>query len=275
MTEAREQSRAHRRNLTGRSSTQGVEPARPGERNGNAARDEASDKMNSSEHDPTGQAAEAAEHDPQGAPAAAEEAEALPEDAVGQTTDPETASSHDSECDEGDAGMEGETPADSWATDRQEAAPTPQDPEELRAERDRARDRHLRLAADFDNYRKRTEGRLRQRWDRAQADLVSRMLEPLDDLLRVTALEPESASVEAIVEGVDLVERKFFRVLDEAGVEVVDPEGEEFDPNTMEAMMSVPAGSEEEDDTVERVFQRGYTFKGLLVRPARVSVYKA
>ena len=221
--------------------------------------DEASDKMNSSEHDPTGRTAEAAEHDPQGAPAPAEEAEALSEDAVGQTTDP----------------TEGEPPADSWAADGEEPAPTPEDPEELRAERDQARDRHLRLAADFDNYRKRTEDRLRQRWDRAQADLVSRMLDPLDDLLRVTALEPESASVEAIVEGVDLVERKFFRVLEEAGVEIVDPEGEEFDPNTMEAMMRMPAGSEEEDDMVERVFQRGYTFKGLLVRPARVSVYKA
>ena len=220
--------------------------------------------MNSSEHDPAGQAAES---DPQGAPAPARE-EA---DAVGRTADPETESSHD----EGVPGMVCETPADSSAADGEEPPPAPENPEEMRVERDQARDRHLRLAADFDNYRKRTEDRLRQRWDRAQADLLSRMLDPLDDLLRVTALEPETASVEAIVEGVDLVERKFFRVLEEAGVEVVDPEGEEFDPNTMEAMMRVPAGSEEQDDMVERVFQRGYTFKGLLVRPARVSVYKA
>lgn len=147
---------------------------------------------------------------------------------------------------------------------------------ELEAERDRLRDQHLRLAADFDNFRKRTEERLRQRWSRAQADLVACFLDPLDDLRRVTALEPEStASVEAIVEGVDLVERKFFRALEEAGVEVVDPEGEGFDPNTMEAMMRVPAESEEDDDTVASVFQRGYTLKGLLIRPARVSVFKA
>ncbi|MXX34330.1 MAG: nucleotide exchange factor GrpE [Gemmatimonadetes bacterium] len=147
---------------------------------------------------------------------------------------------------------------------------------ELEAERDRLRDQHLRLAADFDNFRKRTEDRLRQRWNRAQADLVARFLEPLDDLRRVTALEPEStASVDAIVEGVDLVERKFFRALEEAGVEVVDPEGEGFDPNTMEAMMRVSAESEDDDDTVASVFQRGYTLKGILIRPARVSVFKA
>lgn len=147
---------------------------------------------------------------------------------------------------------------------------------ELEAERDRLKDRHLRLAADFDNFRKRTEDRLRQRWNRAQANLVARFLDPLDDLRRVTALEPEStASVDAIVEGVDLVERKFFRALEDAGVEVVDPEGDGFDPNTMEAMMRVPAGTEEDDDTVASVFQRGYTMKGILIRPARVSVFKA
>ncbi|MCY3810071.1 MAG: nucleotide exchange factor GrpE [Gemmatimonadetes bacterium] len=144
----------------------------------------------------------------------------------------------------------------------------------LRRERDRYRDRHLRLAADFDNYRKRTEDRLGQRWDLAQAELVGRLLDPLDDLLRVTALEPESASVEAIVEGVEMVERKFLQVLEEAGVEIVDPLGEPFDPNTMEAMMRVPPESDDLEDTVERVFQRGYALRGHLVRPARVSVYK-
>ncbi len=223
--------------------------------------------MNSSEHESPDPTAEAPESEPRDDPGDTDVgAEATSRDPVGQSVSPET----DSESHTGDFG----TPGDQ-ADDGEGPTPIPEDPDELRAERDQARDRHLRLAADFDNYRKRTEDRLRQRWDRAQADLVSRMLEPLDDLLRVTALEPESASVEAIVEGVDLVERKFFSVLEEAGVEVVDPEGEQFDPNTMEAMMRVPAGSEEHDDLVERVFQRGYTFKGLLVRPARVSVYKA
>ena len=172
----------------------------------------------------------------------------------------------------GDSGVAAggsEPPREPEQADEEDAA------ERLRAERNKSRDQHLRLAADFDNYRKRTEDRLRQRWNSAQADLLSRFLDPLDDLLRVTALEPETASVEAIVEGVDLVERKFFRVLEDIGVEIVDPAGETFDPNTMEAMMQVPAESEDDDETVAQVFQRGYAMKGLLVRPARVSVYKA
>ena len=159
-----------------------------------------------------------------------------------------------------------------------EAAADPEvgEVEDLRAERDQWRDRHLRLAADFDNYRKRSDERMLVRWDRAQADLVSRLLDPLDDLLRISELDHEtSANAEAVVEGAGLVERKFFRILEDVGIEVVNPEGEPFDPNTMEAMMRAPAESEEDDDMVERVFQKGYVLKGQLLRPARVSVYKA
>ena len=196
------------------------------------------------------------------------------------------AQGHDAVADQ--PGDSADDPADGAATAREEAPDAEgaadgedvgdedaaDESDRLRRERDRYRDRHLRLAADFDNYRKRTEDRLGQRWDLAQADLVGRLLDPLDDLLRVTALEPESASVEAIVEGVEMVERKFLQVLEEAGVEIVDPLGEPFDPNTMEAMMRVPPESDDLEDTVERVFQRGYALRGHLVRPARVSVYK-
>lgn len=148
--------------------------------------------------------------------------------------------------------------------------------DELRAERDQWRDRHLRLAADFDNYRKRSDERMRARWNRAQADLAARLLDPLDDLIRISELDHEtSTNAEAVLEGAGLVERKFLRILEEVGVEVVNPVGEPFDPNTMEAMMRVAAESEDDDDMVERVFQKGYVLKGQLLRPARVSVYKA
>ncbi len=152
----------------------------------------------------------------------------------------------------------------------------PDDAQRLRAERDQWRDRHLRLAADFDNYRKRSDEQMRARWNRAQADLASRLLDPLDDLIRISELDHEAgANVEAVVEGAGLVERKFLRILEEVGVQVVNPVGEPFDPNTMEAMMRVPTESEDDDDMVERVFQKGYVLKGQLLRPARVSVYKA
>jgi molecular chaperone GrpE len=76
------------------------------------------------------------------------------------------------------------------------------------------------------------------------------------------------------MEGIDLVERKFVRVIVDSGLEMIDPVGEAFDPERMEAMMRVHTENEEEDDVVAQVFQKGYTLKGILVRPARVSVHK-
>lgn len=144
----------------------------------------------------------------------------------------------------------------------------------LRVELESLNDRYLRLAAEFTNYRRRMEQERAGLWGRAQGELVEKLLEALDDLQRVAGLDLSNATVEAIMEGIDLVDRKFERILADVGVEVVDPVGERFDPQTMEAMMRVPAQSEEEDDHVALVFQKGYALRGQLLRPARVSVLK-
>ena len=135
-------------------------------------------------------------------------------------------------------------------------------------------DRHLRLVAEFTNYRRRAESELSEAWARAQADLLRSFVDGLDDLQRVGAWQAESTTVEALVEGVDLVERKFRQALEAAGVELIDPVGEVFDPNIMEAMVGVPTEDPEDDQKVQEVFQKGYLFKGHLVRPARVIVFK-
>jgi len=145
---------------------------------------------------------------------------------------------------------------------------------ELKDEFEELNDRHLRLVAEFNNFRRRTEQERLSAWARAQADVVAKFLDVLDDLNRVAQLDLSNATVEAIMEGVDLVERKFVRMLEDSGVEVIDPTGERFDPERMEAMMRVPAESHEQDEEVAQVFQKGYSLKGILVRPARVSVYK-
>jgi molecular chaperone GrpE len=147
--------------------------------------------------------------------------------------------------------------------------------EEASSKLEALNDRHLRLAAEFQNYRRRSESESSETWGRAQGDLVKRFLDVLDDLQRVAALDGgETTNVQAIVDGVDLVERKFLRALKDAGVEAVNPAGQRFDPSTMEAVMTVPAESEQDDDLVHQVFQNGYLLKGNLLRPARVSVKK-
>ena len=144
----------------------------------------------------------------------------------------------------------------------------------VRSEMARLQDQHLRLAADFENYRKRVTADLAGSWARAQAELARSLLDGLDDLQRVSRFTTDDTTVEAIIEGVDLVERKLFRAMAEAGLEALEPVREAFDPNIMEAVMRVPTGEDGEDDTVDEVFQKGYKFKDLLIRPARVSVFK-
>ena len=143
----------------------------------------------------------------------------------------------------------------------------------LREEFEGLNDRHLRLVAEFNNFKRRSEQERLSAWARAQADLVARLIDVLDDLQRVADLDLENATVEAIMEGIDLVERKFVRSLGDAGIETIEPDGVPFDPERMEAMMRVPAESDEQVDQVAQVFQKGYALKGNLIRPARVSVY--
>ncbi len=172
----------------------------------------------------------------------------------------------------GDAGGEAEGEVEGEVNPEEELR---LDFEALQLEMDRLRDQHLRLAADFENYRKRVSGELAGGWTRGQAELVKALLEGLDDLQRVSLFTSENANLDTLIEGVDLAERKLMKALTEAGLEVLDPEeGSAFDPNMMEAVMRVPAEEEGKDDTVHQVFQKGYTFKELLVRPARVSVFK-
>ena len=143
----------------------------------------------------------------------------------------------------------------------------------LREEFDSLNDRHLRLVAEFNNFRRRSEQERRNVWSKAQADLVEKFLDVLDDLQRIAELDLSNATVDTIMEGVDLVERKFARTLEESGIEVIDPVGDEFDPERMEAMMRVPSDSQQQVGTVAQVFQKGYSLKDVLVRPARVSVF--
>jgi molecular chaperone GrpE len=136
------------------------------------------------------------------------------------------------------------------------------------------RERHLRLAAEFDNYRKRVERERAEAWVRAQGQLAERLLEPLDDLQRIADFDPATTSSAALHEGAEMVEKKFLRALEAAGLEEIDAAGKPFDPTQHEALTTAPAASEEEDDTVAQVYRKGYRFKGVLLRPAQVVVKK-
>jgi molecular chaperone GrpE len=142
----------------------------------------------------------------------------------------------------------------------------------LEGQLEEERDRHLRLAAEYDNYRKRVARERGELTDRAQASLVGRLLDVLDDMDRLSA-DGGSASVEALRQAIVLLDRKLYKELEAAGLERIDPAGAAFDPSLHEAVSVLPPPSEETDHQVAATFQPGYRFKGTLVRPARVQVY--
>ena len=142
----------------------------------------------------------------------------------------------------------------------------------VQRELDDQRDKYLRLAAEYDNFRKRTARERQEAHWRGQADMLKGMLEALDDLGRFAHVDPAVTDAKTIVEGAEMVERKLQKTLAGHGMEIIDPIGHPFDPALHEAVMTEAASSKDEDHVVARVFQVGYLFNGQLLRPARVVV---
>ena len=153
------------------------------------------------------------------------------------------------------------------------AEPTDQAIHRLEAENDALQDRYARLAAEYDNFRKRVAREREELTARSQAALAGRLLDVLDDMERLLAEDHAAVPVETLSHGMELVGRKLWKELEAAGLERVDPQGLPFDPAVHEAVATTPPERPEQDHTVCRTFQAGYRFKGALLRPARVQVY--
>lgn len=134
------------------------------------------------------------------------------------------------------------------------------------------KDRYLRLAAEYDNFRKRSVRERLEAEHKGMAHLITGILDALDDLGRFAHVDPTTVESAAVVTGAEMVERKLLKSLAGHGLEIVNPVGLRFDPASAEALTTVPAGAPEEDHMVAQVYQVGYLFNGQLLRPARVVV---
>ncbi|HJU86184.1 MAG TPA: nucleotide exchange factor GrpE [Gemmatimonadota bacterium] len=146
--------------------------------------------------------------------------------------------------------------------------------EEIEAELAALQDRFLRLQAEFDNYRKREARERSAAWARAKGDLAQKLLGTLDDLERVTHLDPASTPASAVIDGISLLERKLADTLEREGLTRIGEVGELFDPHRHEAISTLPAPSADQDGTVANVAISGYAFGSQLLRPAQVQVYE-
>jgi molecular chaperone GrpE len=140
--------------------------------------------------------------------------------------------------------------------------------DQLAAEKAELSDRFLRARAEFDNARRRNERERSDYLQFAAMDLVKDVLPVLDDFER--ALKVDTADRD-YAKGVELIYQRLFDTLKKMGLEPIETAGRPFDPNLHQAVERVET-DEAEDQTVLGEFQRGYNFKGKLLRPAMVRV---
>jgi molecular chaperone GrpE len=145
----------------------------------------------------------------------------------------------------------------------------------LKAERDRLaadkaelHDRLLRRQADFDNFRKRAERDRSDFLQYAGMEFAREMLPIVDDFDRALKIETADANY---AKGVELINARMHETLKKMGLEPMDTVGKTFDPNQHQAVERVET-EDADDQTILAEFQRGYTFKGKLLRPAMVKV---
>jgi len=184
------------------------------------------------------------------------------------------------------------TNAEEQTAGEEQAAPetdppgsTTESTEDLTRERDELRERLLRTAAEFDNFRKRTERERRELREAAAVDLIRDLLPVVDDLERALAAtapaeadskaEPDAAgALEDFRTGVDLIHRQLLDVLRRRGVEPLDVLDRPFDPNWHEAVAYEPVADRPDGQILGEV-RRGYRLGDRLLRPAMVRVAKA
>lgn len=179
------------------------------------------------------------------------------------------------------------TTADAAADFAQDAAetvdatePSQPDPVELlKAENGELRDRYLRLAAEMDNLRRRTERDVKDAKSYSVAGFARDMLAVSDNLRRTLDAIPAEARASAdaglqtLIDGVELTERAMLSALERHGVRQIEPVGQKFDPNFHQAMFEVP-NPDVPNNTVVQVVQAGFVIGERVLRPAMVGVAK-
>ncbi|MCB8839209.1 nucleotide exchange factor GrpE [Aurantimonas sp. VKM B-3413] len=149
----------------------------------------------------------------------------------------------------------------------------------LEAENADVKDRMLRLAADMENLRRRTEREIKDARTYAVTGFAREMLQVADNLSRALEAVPaehrsdEGSGLKALIEGVEVTERGLLSSLEKHGVRKLEPEGQRFDPNFHQAMFEVP-NPQVPNNTVVQVVQAGYAIGERVLRPAMVGVAK-
>lgn len=131
---------------------------------------------------------------------------------------------------------------------------------------------HLqRLQAEFDNYKKLVDRQKKELIEYAHADLISELIDVMENLERGIASAKDSKDPESIIKGMEMVYSSLEDILGSRGLEPIEAIGKKFDPNYHEAMMKSPSDDVASNTVIEE-FQRGYKIKKKVLRYAKVKV---
>ncbi len=142
---------------------------------------------------------------------------------------------------------------------------------EARSEAHDLEDRMLRLAAEFENYKRRAQRERETAAKYAEEDLLKELLPSLDNLERAIEQGRNTGEASALLEGVEMTQRVLMASLEKFGLKPLASQGEVFDPNYHEAMVMEPS-DEAPANTIINEYQRGYFYKDRLLRAAKVVV---
>lgn len=145
--------------------------------------------------------------------------------------------------------------------------------EEAQCKLQESEDKVLRLAADFENTKKRLEREREVSLKYAEESILKELLPGIDNIERAMTQGNETTSLESLLEGVELTRNGLLATLEKYGVKAIDCVGQPFDPNIHEAL-AMEETDEMEPNKVLREFQKGYFYKDRLLRPSKVIVSK-
>lgn len=134
------------------------------------------------------------------------------------------------------------------------------------------KDTHLRLVAEYDNYRKRTVKEKADLIKNGGEKVLSGLLPIVDDFERALSIEPADEVSKAVVEGVNLIYNKLLSFLNQQGVKAIEATGKEFDDDLFDAIATIPAPDESLKGKVVDCVQKGYTLNEKVLRHAKVVV---
>lgn len=144
--------------------------------------------------------------------------------------------------------------------------------QELQDKYDALNEKYMRLYSEFENFRRRTAKERMEIMQSAGSDVISNLLPIIDDFDRAVENNKKVDDVDTLRDGFELIRKRLKHILEQSGVEEMDSIGDEFDTDKHEAIANIPAPSKKQKGKVIDVTEKGYYYKGKILRFAKVVV---